>query len=161
MKLLLIGLITLKAFPAFTPFTTGGAPLAYVTSNNSNNSTVVTPLSRTLFSGGSDSDASNHLNTLAGLSNQGIILQARKAGAEGNNISYKIEQPTTANEILRVLVAPLTTVSGYEIGGSEIIVFLPTDEFSLPVGATVTEVEAVLKTRLNQSIFKIEDNILE
>lgn len=136
-------------------------PLAYVTSDNSTNNTAVVPLVRTAFTNGTNSDETTHLNGLAGITIQGLILQARKAGIEGNDIYVTITQATAPNAILRAVIAPVTTVNGYEIGGKEIQIFLPTDALGDPVDATVAELESVLKTRLNQSIFKIEDNILE
>ena len=137
------------------------APTAYVTSNNAGNSTTVNTLARTNFTNGADSDAGNHSNTLANLSVQGIILQARKAGVEGNLITLTINTALAANGILRVVSAPITSISGYEIGGKEIIVFLPSDGSNDGIDVTVEELENLLKIHLNQSILKIEDNILE
>ena len=136
-------------------------PLAYVTSNNPNNSTVITPFARTPFINGADSGASTHLNSLANFTFQTIVLQARKAGVSGNDIFVTLEQPVTADQVLRVVIAPITTVSGYEIGGNEILIYLPTDGAGSPIDVTVAEMEKILRTRLNQSIFAIGDNILE
>lgn len=134
--------------------------LAYVISNNSENSTAVAPAVRTAFSGGADSDASLHLNTLASISVQEIQLQAREAGAAGNTIFFEIEQSTTPNQALTALIAPVTTVNGYEIGGREIKVILPADGAGDPVDASIADVEALLKRRLNQVIISSKDNIL-
>lgn len=136
-------------------------PLAYVTSNNPNSSTIIVPFTRTPFINGADSGVSTHLNSLANFTFQTIVLQARVAGDIGNTIHVTVEQPVTTDQILRAVIAPVTTVNGYEIGGREIIVFLPTDGVGAAVDVTVAEMETLLRTRLNQSIFIIRDNILE
>lgn len=127
------------------------ALLAYVESNNVGVTTPVAIATRTMFSNGTDSGASSHINTQAYLINQGITLKARVFGSIGNTLSYEVQQQTGASKILTVTIAPAI------FGGSEIIVKLPTDVAGNPVTATREEVENILKRRLGQGI-RVYDN---
>ena len=135
-------------------FTETPALIAYVDSVNTFNDTPIVPVARIQFSGGANSGASSHLSSQASLVNQGIILKARSSGAGGNRIGYKIEQPVTNNQILRLLIAPAV------FGGYEINVLLPTDAVGAPIVTTVAQVENLLLTRLGQGIMTYENNYI-
>lgn len=126
--------------------------IAYCDSDNTGSATPLVPTDRTFLAGGLDSRPDNHVTAQALLIVQGLIIKSRLFGEKGNSIAFRIDQPTAPDQPARVTIAPAY------IGGSDIILRLPTDGAGDPVTLTREEGEIVLRKGLGQGYMAFENN---